>query len=129
MHERMRETTLYHRSHVIQSIPAEPHARTYLTTAFVAAPMPAPHDPTAVSLEKRLRAPDRHLPLGTDHLGRDEVNQLQYGTGSTLGAASAILVAMMTIAFSVGTLSGYCGRWLDTLLTSVGEVITMYAAA
>jgi ABC-type dipeptide/oligopeptide/nickel transport system permease subunit len=79
-----------------------------------------------VSLEKRLRAPDRHFPLGTDHLGRDELNQLLYGARSMLGAASAILVAMMTIAFSVATLSGYYGRWLDTLLMGLVDLLPTF---
>jgi peptide/nickel transport system permease protein len=94
----------------------------------LAAPIFAPHDPTAVSLEKRLRAPDRHFPLGTDHLGRDELSRLLYGARTTLGAASAILVVAMAIAFIVGTLSGYCGRWLDTLLMGLVDLLLAFPA-
>jgi peptide/nickel transport system permease protein len=92
----------------------------------LAAPVLAPHDPTAVSLEKRLRAPDRYFPLGTDHLGRDELSRLLYGARTTLGAASVTLAWVITIAFTVGTLSGYYGGWLDILLMGLVDLLLAF---
>jgi ABC-type dipeptide/oligopeptide/nickel transport system permease subunit len=75
----------------------------------IAAPILAPHDPIAINLEKRLLAANHHFPLGTDHLGRDELSRLLYGARTTLGTASVVLATVMAIAITVGTLSGYCG--------------------
>lgn len=92
----------------------------------LAAPVLAPHDPTAVSLEKRLLAPHRHFPLGTDHLGRDELSRLLYGARTTLGTATLVLAVVMAVAITVGTLSGYCGSWLDTLLMGLVDLLLAF---
>jgi peptide/nickel transport system permease protein len=92
----------------------------------LAAPVLAPHDPTAVSLEKRLLAPDRHFPLGTDHLGRDELSRLLYGARTTLGTATVVLAVVMAIAITGGTLAGYYGSWLDTLLMGLVDLLLAF---
>lgn len=94
----------------------------------LAAPVLAPHDPTAVSLEKRLLAPDRHFLLGTDHLGRDELSRLLYGARTTLGTASVVLAVVLAIASAVGVLSGYFGSWLDTLLMGLVDLLLAFPA-
>ncbi len=94
--------------------------------AALAAPALAPHDPTEVVLENRLLAPDSVFPLGTDNLGRDELSRLLYGARTTLRTASVILVAVMAIALVVGTLSGYYGGWLDTLLMGLVDLLLAF---
>jgi len=94
--------------------------------AALAAPMIAPHDPTAVSLEDRLLTPDSRFPLGTDHLGRDELSRLLYGARTTLGTASVVLAVVMAIAFTVGTLAGYYGGWLDSLLMGLVDLLLAF---
>ena len=89
---------------------------TVVFVAAVGAPLLAPHDPTAVHLEQRLLAPNRHFPLGTDHLGRDELSRLLYGARTTLATASVVLATVMAIACTLGTLAGYYGGWLDTVV-------------
>ena len=88
--------------------------------------MLAPHDPTAVDLERRLLTPDSDFPLGADHLGRDELSRLLYGARTTLGTASVVLMVVMTIAISVGTLSGYYGGRLDTLLMGLVDLLLAF---
>jgi len=97
-----------------------------IVTAGLAAPMLAPHDPTAVSLERRLLAPSSEYPLGTDHLGRDELSRLIYGARTTLGTASVVLLVVMTIAVTVGTISGYYGGRLDTLLMGLVDLLLAF---
>lgn len=95
-------------------------------TAAIAAPVLAPHDPTDISLEDRLLSPNRDFPLGTDHLGRDELSRLLYGARTTLRTAGVVLVVVFAIAFTVGTLSGYYGGWLDTLLMSLVDLLLAF---
>ena len=95
-------------------------------TAAIAAPVLAPHDPTDVSLEDRLLSPDRDFLLGTDHLGRDELSRLLYGARTTLRTAGVVLTVVFAIALTVGTLSGYYGGWLDTLLMSLVDLLLAF---
>ena len=97
-----------------------------IVAAALAAPVLAPHDPTAVSLERRLLTPNSEYPLGTDHLGRDELSRLLYGARTTLGTASVVLMAVMTIAVTVGILSGYYGGRLDTLLMGLVDLLLAF---
>jgi len=95
-------------------------------TTAIAAPLLAPHDPTDVSLQDRLLPPGRDFPLGTDHLGRDELSRLLYGARTTLRTAGVVLAVVFAIAFMVGTLSGYYGGWLDTLLMGLVDLLLAF---
>ena len=95
-------------------------------TAGIAAPVLAPHDPTDVSRENRLLSPNRDFLLGTDHLGRDELSRLLYGARTTLRTAGVVLAVVFAIAFTVGTLSGYYGGWLDTFLMGLVDLLLAF---
>ena len=95
-------------------------------TGAIAAPVLAPNDPTAINLEDRLLSPDREFPLGTDHLGRDELSRLLYGARTTLRTAAVALAVVFAIALTVGTLSGYYGGWLDTILMSLVDLVLAF---
>ena len=84
----------------------------------VFAPQLAPFDPTAPNLRARLAPPawagglEQHV-LGTDHLGRDILSRLIYGSRIALlvGVAGVTLQALLGI--TLGTLAGYFGGRLD----------------
>ena len=95
-------------------------------TTAIAAPLFAPHDPTDVSLQDRLLPSGRDFPLGTDPLGRDELSRLLYGARTTLRSAGVVLSVVFAIAFTVGTLSGYYGGWLDTLLMGLVDLMLAF---
>ena len=88
----------------------------FAVLAGVLAPILPVADPTELDLQKRLLAPSIQYPLGADHLGRDELSRLLYGARTTLGLAGVSLVIIMSIALVVGSVSGYYGGWLDTIL-------------
>ncbi len=95
-------------------------------TGAIAAPVLAPHDPTDIMLEERLLPPGLDFPLGTDHLGRDELSRLLYGARTTLRTAAVVLAVVFAIALTVGTLSGYYGGWLDTILMSLVDLVLAF---
>ena len=95
-------------------------------TGAIAAPVLAPHDPTDIRLEERLLPPGLDFPLGTDHLGRDELSRLLYGARTTLRTAGVVLAVVFAIAFTVGTLSGYYGGWLDTFLMGLVDLLLAF---
>ena len=94
--------------------------------AALAAPVLTTHDPTEVRLENRLSSPNGVFPLGTDHLGRDELSRMLYGARTTLGTASVVLAVVMIVGLTVGAFSGYYGGWLDTFLMGLVDLLLAF---
>ena len=90
------------------------------------APLLPLHDPTELDLQNRLLSPSTEFPLGTDHLGRDELSRLVFGARTTLLMSGASLAIIMTMASLVGALSGYYGGWLDTGLMMVVDLLLSF---
>jgi len=92
-----------------------------------AAPLIAPHDPVRQSLRLRLKPPTmeaadgRAHPLGTDHLGRDVLSRVIYGSRvSLLIGFSAVGVGIL-IGATLGIIAGYRRGWLDTVIMTVAD--------
>lgn len=59
--------------------------------------------------------------LGTDYLGRDVLAGIVYGGRATLTVGAIAALITIVIGVTVGTLSGYFGGAIDTVLTKVIE--------
>ncbi len=90
------------------------------------APLLPLQDPTSLDLQNRLISPSSQFPLGTDHLGRDELSRLVYGARTTLLMSGVSLAIIMAIASIVGSLSGYYGGWLDTGLMMLVDLLLAF---
>ena len=96
--------------------------------AAVGAPWLSPHDPRQQVLELRLRPPawseggEWGYPLGTDHLGRDILSRLIYGSRISLlvGITSVIIAGCLGV--SVGVITGYYGGRLDALMMRLVDI-------
>ena len=97
-----------------------------LLLAGLLAPWLPLDDPTEINLPERLLSPSPEHLLGTDHLGRDTFSRIIHGARMTLLAAAATLALSMTIALTVGLLSGYHGGWLDTALMGVVDLLLAF---
>ena len=84
----------------------------------VFAPLLAPHDPTDIDMPNRKLAPgeDWAFPLGTDRLGRDMLSRLIYGARTSAFISLVALGAGAVIGTALGLISGYAGRWVDTVI-------------
>jgi len=88
----------------------------------LAAPLLAPHGPSAPNLLLRLAPPAwisgdaAHL-LGTDHLGRDILSRLLYGTRIALAVGALGVTLAALIGITLGALAGYAGGWTDTVIS------------
>jgi len=88
--------------------------------AALLAPAVSPYDPIQQSLRERLRGPTwlpeegrkRHL-LGTDHLGRDILSRIIYGSRVSLVVGFAAVLIGGTIGGTLGVTSGYAGGAVD----------------
>ena len=90
------------------------------------APLLAPHDPTQQYLDDVFQRPSGEYILGTDHLGRDILSRLLYGAQTTLGATALVLMVMLLIAFCVGTIAGYVGSWVDSMLMRLVDLLLAF---
>ena len=115
-------------------------ARDYMALAGIAflllvilvsilAPVLAPRDPIETNLSQRLApigAPG--YPLGADDLGRDILSRLIWGGRiSLLVGFSAVMVAMI-LGIIVGLLSGYFGRWVDSVFMRLIDILMAFPA-
>ena len=90
-----------------------------MAAAAVAAPLVAPFDPLAIDIGATLQGPSSSHLLGTDHLGRDVLSRVVYGSRLSLGTAALAALIVMTIGVSVGLLAGLQGGWVDGLCMRV----------
>lgn len=67
--------------------------------------------------------PDAQHLLGTDDLGRDVFSRLLYGARVSLGVAVMVVVIEVLIGVPLGLIAGYFGKWRDTLLMRLTDVV------
>jgi peptide/nickel transport system permease protein len=95
----------------------------------ILAPVLAPRDPIETNLSQRLApigAPG--YPLGADDLGRDILSRLIWGGRiSLLIGFSAVMVAML-LGIVVGLVTGYFGRWVDTVFMRLIDILMAFPA-
>jgi peptide/nickel transport system permease protein len=89
------------------------------------APAIATHDPTEMDLsaEARLQGPSLSHYFGTDSLGRDVFSRMVYGTRISLSVGFIAVFISISIGVFLGAISGYYGRWVDTGIMRVVEVM------
>jgi len=94
-----------------------------LILVAVFAPLLAPQDPDYMDLGSILNPPSRHHFLGTDHLGRDLLSRLIYGTRVSL------IVGLGSVGFAIvvgglcGLLAGYFGGLIDVVIMRLLDII------
>ncbi len=108
-----------------------------------AAPLLAPHDPAAQDLRARLKPPVwaakgswTHV-LGTDHLGRDVLSRVIFGSRVSLLVGVAVVSVAGTFGVLMGLVAGYRGgrtdnfimRWIDTQVAFPGLLLALIILA
>ncbi|MFC7404711.1 ABC transporter permease [Georgenia alba] len=84
-----------------------------------------------------LQPPSAEHPFGTDHLGRDFLARVLHGGRTSLIVGFSVALLCMTLAVVIGSLAGYYGGVIDTLLVKIieffqvipGLVLALVAAA
>ena len=96
------------------------------------APLVAPHDPLDGEIVNRLKPPvwaaggTWTYILGTDQIGRDTLSRLIYGAQVSLMAGFLSMVISLIIGVPLGLLAGYCGRFTDTVISTVINIMLTF---
>jgi peptide/nickel transport system permease protein len=95
-----------------------------LTAVF--APWLAPYDPAAQSLFDRRAVPGGEYLLGADAFGRDILSRIIYGARVTLTVSVASVGIGVLVGGALGTLAGYFGGLLDTVVMRIMDVLLAF---
>jgi peptide/nickel transport system permease protein len=94
----------------------------------VFAPVLAPHDFQEQQLPKLLLPPfweagaDPAYPLGTDHLGRDELSRILFGARTSLLVGAGGVAIAGALGITLGLLAGYFGGATDDIIMRLVDV-------
>ena len=83
-------------------------------------------DPAGLNLEGRLMPPSPANWLGTDATGNDVYTRIVHGSRTTLGTVIAVLAIASLVGIAIGSVSGYVGGWLDSLLMRTTDVFLAF---
>ena len=88
----------------------------------------APYDPLLGGdlRTERLLAPSAAHPMGTDELARDIFSRVVYGSRLTLMVVALVAIIATPIGLLVGTVAGYFGGLVDTLLMRLTDVFLAF---
>ena len=103
-----------------------------IVTVAIFAPVFAPYDPAEQSLRDRLLPPVwqaegtwAHL-LGTDHLGRDMLSRLIWGSRVSLTVGAAVVLLAGAAGTAVGLVAGYFGGRVDAVLMRLTDTVIAF---
>lgn len=96
---------------------------TIIVMSALLAPIISPHDPYRQDLRNRLQGSSSEHWLGTDHLGRDLFARIIYGGRVSLRVGFVSVGIALLLGGTMGLLGGYFGRWLDTLVMRIVDVL------
>jgi len=90
------------------------------------APLIAPYDPILNSFTEVRQQPSAAHWLGTDHLGRDTLSRIIYGTRVTMLVAVSSVVIGELLGFIWGVSTGYIGGRFDLISQRIIEVMMSF---
>ncbi|OGL59473.1 MAG: peptide ABC transporter permease [Candidatus Tectomicrobia bacterium RIFCSPLOWO2_12_FULL_69_37] len=102
-----------------------------VVAAATLAPVLAPMDPYEQSLSRTLKPPlwsdgEHIFLLGTDHLGRDFLSRLIYGSRVSLIVGAFAVLLSGGVGLIVGLLTGYFGGKVDLVMMRVADLVLSF---
>ena len=91
------------------------------------APLITPYAYTQQDLSQSRAGPSLAHPFGADRLGRDMLTRVIYGLRTTvIITITSLLGGTLILGVVLGLLSGYLGRWVDSIIMRTGEVTSSF---
>lgn len=97
-----------------------------LLVCVIFAPLIAPHDPYAVEVENKIKAPSAEHWFGTDTVGRDVLSRVIYGTRYSLAAGSIVVGIAILIGSIVGLTASYPGKRGGEILMRITDIFLAF---
>jgi peptide/nickel transport system permease protein len=97
-----------------------------LVLMAIFAPWLAGQSPYDQTLSERLQPPSQQHWFGTDELGRDILTRIVYGSRITLLVVFLVSAIVLPIGLIVGTMAGYFGGLLDTILMRITDIFLAF---
>lgn len=77
------------------------------------------------NISEKLQSPSLQYPFGTDHVGRDMLARIGYGTRySLIIAVTSVLISLLA-GGTVGAIAGYYGGKAETVIMRITDMCTM----
>lgn len=80
-------------------------------------------DPLLGTVSQRLQAPSAAHWFGTDHLGRDVLARVIYGSARSLGVTTLAVLVAGAVGTLLGLVAGYAGRAVETVIMRLVDVL------
>jgi peptide/nickel transport system permease protein len=64
--------------------------------------------------------------LGTDHIGRDILSRIMWGSRTVLIYAPLATISAYTVGILMGLAAGYRGGWVDDILSRIADIILSF---
>jgi ABC-type dipeptide/oligopeptide/nickel transport system permease subunit len=93
-----------------------------LALLAILAPWLSPGDPFRGDLSASLQPPSGGFPLGSDAQGRDVLSRTLYGARLSLTVGLISQSIALGLGVTLGLVSGYYGRWMDSVIMRVADV-------
>jgi peptide/nickel transport system permease protein len=92
----------------------------------IIAPLVAPYSYDGQALTERLQPPSSKHWFGTDDFGRDIFSRIVYGARISLWVGFFSVLGSVIAGTLFGILAGYYGRWVDTIISRVFDVMLAF---
>jgi ABC-type dipeptide/oligopeptide/nickel transport system permease subunit len=89
----------------------------------ISAPLIAPDNPATIHLTNLNAGPSAAHWLGTDSVGRDILSRLIYSARVSMRVSGLVVLLAGVVAVPVGLVTGYFGRWADSLLMRIMDAL------
>ncbi len=80
----------------------------------------------APNLEERLLPPSASHPFGTDHLGRDVLSRVIYGTRTSMIMGFSVVLLAVLIGLPLGLIAGYFGGKVDLVIMRITDIFLAF---
>jgi len=97
-----------------------------LIVLAILAPVIAPYERDAIELARREQPPSSEHLFGTDRQGRDLFTRVLYGGRISLSVGLVASSLQMVIGVILGCLAGYYGKWIDTIIMRITDMVIAF---
>lgn len=98
----------------------------FMSTLAILAPVLTHYSFEEQNISEKLQGPSLRHWMGTDTLGRDLYSRTIYGARLSLAVGILTAVSGLLLGVFIGSLAGYWGGWIDTILMNFVDMMMIF---